>query len=386
MAVATLRSMVKHRKPPRRPARYKRNFHRRTSPGAAPGTLVGDPSRPKSKMHAFIYSEASIRECDPQSTADVKGLLTPGSVLWLDIESVGDAKLIAELGEVFRLHHLALEDVVHLHQRSKVEEYDDYLYIVTRMHSPSEKLHTEQVSMFLGPGWVVTFQDQPGDYFGTVRTRLREAKGRIRRCRADYLAYALIDAIIDGYFPVLEEYGERLDTIEESMERDSRNSPLRELHQVRRDLRELRRILWPHRETINSLLRGHSHIVQPETQVFLRDCYDHTVQLLDVAESLRETCTDLRDLHLSELSQHTNDVTKVLTIIATLFLPMSFIASVYGMNFDPSVSRFNMPELHWWLGYPFALSLMALLDIGLIAFLWRKGWLRRTGPEPDDDD
>lgn len=335
-------------------------------------------------MHAFVYSDASVLEHDPRSATDVRKLLGDDRVLWLDVESVGDAKLIAELGEVFGLHHLALEDVLHLHQRSKVEEYGDYLYIVIRMHSPGEKLQTEQVSMFLGPGWVVTFQDRPGDYFDSVRTRLREAKGKIRTRGADYLVYTLIDAIIDGYFPVLEEYGERLDAIEETMELDAFNSPLRELHQVRRDLRELRRIMWPHRETINALLRGQSHLVQAETQVFLRDCYDHTVQLLDVAESLRETCTDLRDLHLSELSQHTNDVTKVLTIIATLFLPMSFIASVYGMNFDPNVSQFNMPELRWWLGYPFALALMALLDIGLIIFLWRRGWLRYRGPEITD--
>jgi magnesium transporter len=229
--------------------------------------------------------------------------------------------------------------------------------------------------MFLGPDWIVTFQDIPGDYFGTVRTRLREGKGRIRRFGADYLAYALMDALLDGYFPVLEKYGERLDAIEEGLESDVLRSPLRELHAVRRDLRELRRALWPHREMFNSLLRSDIQWIQPETRIFLRDCYDHTVQLLDVAETLRETCTDLRDLHISELSQHTNDVTKVLTIIATLFLPISFIAGVYGMNFERDASQYNMPELGWYFGYPFALALMALLDVGLLIFFWRKGWL-----------
>jgi magnesium transporter len=328
-------------------------------------------------MHAFVYNETSVKEFDPKSAADVKSLLKPESVLWLDIESVGDAKLIEEIGAVFGLHHLALEDVLHLHQRSKVEEYDGYLYIVARMHTPAETLQTEQVSMFLGPGWVITFQDIPGDYFEQVRMRLREAKGRTRHYGADYLVYSLIDAILDGYFPVLEKYGARLDAVEEQLEENAFRSPLRELHRVRHDLREFRRIMWPHRETINALLRGEMEWIKPETQVFLRDCYDHTVQLIDVAETLRESCTDLRDLHLSELSQHTNDTTKVLTIIATLFLPMSFIASVYGMNFDPNVSRWNMPELRWYFGYPFALALMAALDIGLLIFLWRKGWLRR---------
>ncbi len=328
-------------------------------------------------MHAFVYSESSVREFDPQSADEVRSLISPGNVLWLDVESVGDAKLIGEIGALFGLHPLALEDVMHLHQRSKVEEYNGCLYIVTRMHSPAERLQTEQVSMFLGPGWLITFQDMPGDYFEPVRTRLRESKGLIRRHGADYLTYALIDAIIDGYFPLLESYGGRLDTIEESLEDNALRSPLRDLHGVRRDLRELRRIMWPLREMINVLLRGPTEWIKPETQVFLRDCYDHTVQLLDVAESLRESCTDLRDLHLSELSQHTNDVTKVLTIIATLFLPVSFIAGVYGMNFDADVSRFNMPELRWYFGYPFSLMLMAALDIGLLVFFWRRGWLWR---------
>jgi magnesium transporter len=224
---------------------------------------------------------------------------------------------------------------------------------------------------------VITFQDIPGDDFEPVRERLREAKGRIRHLGADFLAYTLIDAIVDGYFPVLEDYGERLDAVEESLEANALHSPLRELHRIRRDLRELRRILWPHRESINALLRGESQWIKPETQVFLRDCYDHTVQLLDVGESLRETCTDLRDLYISELSQRTNDVTKVLTVIATLFLPMSFIAGVYGMNFDTRASPFNMPELHWYFGYPFALTLMVVLDIGLLTLIWHKGWLRR---------
>jgi magnesium transporter len=369
--------MARHRKPPKHSPRYKRKFDRRTFPGSAPGMLVDDPNRPKTKMHAFVYSESKVQEYDPATADDIKPLLTPGNVLWLDIESVGNAKLIEAIGSVFGLHHLALEDVVHLHQRSKVEEYDGYIYIVARMHTPAETLATEQVSIFLGPGWVITFQDIPGDYFGPVRQRLREGKGRIRQYGADYLAYSLIDAIIDGYFPVLESYGERIDAVEERLEENALRSPLRELHSVRRDLREFRRIMWPHRETINALLRGGVQFIKPETQVFLRDCYDHTVQLIDVAETLRESCTDLRDLHLSELSQHTNDVTKVLTIIATLFLPMSFIASVYGMNFDPDVSPWNMPELRWYFGYPFSLFLMAALDIGLLVFLWRRGWLRR---------
>lgn len=367
--------MGNHRKRVRR--HRKGRFQRRTPPGAPPGVVEHDPNRERAKIHVFEFNETNLRESDPQDVRELPALVSPDQILWIDIEGVGDADVIRRIGSAFELHPLALEDVVHVHQRAKVEEFVDHLYIVTRMYSPAQELDTEQVSMFLGKGWLITFQDRPGDCFGTVRERLRQNRGRIREYGADYLAYCLIDAIVDDYFPVVERYGQELDAIEDQLADQSRPQLMQRLHTVRRDLLLLRRILWPHRDALSTLLRGQHALIQSQTLLYLRDCYDHTIQLIDVAETFRETCTDLRELYLSEINQRTNDITKVLTTIATLFLPLSFIAGLYGMNFDPSVSPWNMPELKWPYGYPYALGLMAGVEISMLLLLWRRGWLKK---------
>lgn len=364
--------------------RDKKTFQKRTPPGALPGTLVDRHADPVTRVRVFRYSAHSFEEQESPVAADLPAMRSPEHVVWVDVEGVGNAQLIQEIGSGFGLHPLALEDVLHVHQRAKVEEYADILYIVVRMHlgETDQKLETEQVSLFLGPGWVITFQDQAddGDSFDTTRTRLREGRGRIRHMGADYLVYSLIDSLIDDYFPVVEQYAAQLDEFEEVLIAHPRRSPMQRLHAMRSNLRELRRILWPHREAINALMRDRCHLIQPETQIFLRDCYDHLVQLIDVTESLRESCTDLRELHLSELSQRSNDVMQVLTVIAVMFMPMTFVAGLYGMNFDPGASPLNMPELRWYFGYPFALGLMGMLEMGLLYFLWRRGWLSRKKP------
>lgn len=357
--------------------RRRRSFHRRTPPGTAPGTIADAPDKKRLKIHVFEFDSPGVRELDIQDLREIPALLSPDQTVWLDIEGTGDAEMIRRLGEIFHLHPLALEDVVHVHQRAKVEEFIDHLYIVTRMYSPADSLQFEQVSMFIGKGWLLTFQDVPGDCFDAVRERLRNDRGSIRKSGADYLAYCLIDAIIDDYFPLLEAYGEELDEMEESLEAHWDPQVMRRLHMVRRDLLALRRVLWPHRDMISSVLRAQHSLIQSNTLLYLRDCYDHTIQLIDVAETFRETCTDLRELYLSEINQRTNDITKVLTIIATLFLPISFVAGVYGMNFDPDSSPLNMPELRWYFGYPFALVLMVLVDVGLMYYFWRKGWFSK---------
>jgi magnesium transporter len=270
--------------------------------------------------------------------------------------------------------------VVNVHQRAKVEEYGDHLYIVLRMVGPGEHLETEQLSLFLGRNFVLTFQERPGDCFEPVRARLRHSRGRMRDTGADYLAYALIDAIVDAYFPVVDDCGERLEELDEQMSAGHSHDAMAVLHHLRGELMLLRRAIRPLRDELVNLMPDPNALIRPETQFYLRDCYDHTVQLIDLLDTYRELCSDLRDFHLSAVSNRMNEIMKVLTIIATLFMPLSFIAGVYGMNFNTALPG-NMPELNWPYGYVLSLGLMLLVAGGMVAFFWRRGWL---GGNDDD--
>jgi magnesium transporter len=297
-------------------------------------------------------------------------------VLWLNVEGLSDVSVLEKLGKHFGLHPLCLEDVINVPQRPKLEGYDDYDFLIFRMAMLQAELgDTEQVSLFLGPTYVLTFQERPGDVFEPVRQRLRQKRGKIRYCGADYLAYALLDAAIDGFFPLLEAIGDRLSTLEEAVLSTPTPQTLEQIYLVRRALTSLRRALWPAREAVHAMARGESKLVTEQTSLFLRDCYDHVLQVLDVLESYRDLASGLMDTYLSSQSYRMNEVMKVLTIIATLFIPLTFVAGIYGMNFDPGTSPWNMPELHWYWGYPFSLALMAGLAVLLLAFFRRKGWL-----------
>lgn len=352
-----------------------RPFHRRSKPGAAPGTVRSDPEGLKPVIRVIAFGPDEMDEIDVADPQELRNIIGRRSVTWINVDGLGDAKVVKALGEMFNLHPLAMEDVVHVHQRAKVEAYDDQLFICARMVALADRLETEQLSIFVGKNFVLTFQEKPGDCLDPVRERIRKSRGRVRKLGPDYLAYALLDAVVDGYFPVLEKYGERLDDLEDRIARRTGKSTITQVHKNRGDLLHLRRTIWPHREAINSLLRDEHPLITADTQLYLRDCYDHAVQLIDVAETYREMCSDLRDFHYSQMGQKTNDVMKVLTIIATIFIPLGFIAGLYGMNFDSNKSRWNMPELHWVYGYPFALGLMATVSLGMIWYFYRRGWL-----------
>lgn len=353
-----------------------RPFRRRTAPGESPGTFVTNPESPKPEIHVIRYDTDELTEVTIEDVRDLPPLLEQAGVIWVNVYGLGDAAIIQQLGEIFDVHKLALEDVVHVHQRAKVEEYEEHLFIVCRMVSlKNKRLETEQLSMFLGSNFVLTFQERLGDCLEPVRERIRKKRGRIRNVGADYLAYALIDAILDGYFPVLEGYGNRLDEIEGQVVAEAGNEAIAAIHRIRGDLLVLRKTIWPHREAVNTLLRDVHPLIHADTLLYLRDCYDHTVQIIDVTETYREVCSDLRDFHFSQVSQRTNDVMRVLTIIATIFIPLSFVAGLYGMNFDPEASPWNMPELKWRYGYPFALTVMASMTVGLLVFFWKRGWI-----------
>jgi len=354
---------------------FRRRFDRQTGPGAVPGTVDPPLDAQTPRIHVISYSSDHFHEVEVDRVSDVVPLIDKQHMMWINVDGLADADVIRLFGDLFDLHPLALEDVTHVHQRAKVEDYDDYLFVVVRMVCPGVQLDTEQVSLFIGPQFLLTFQERTGDCLDPVRDRLRHSRGRIRHNGPDYLAYSLIDAVIDGYFPVLEDYGNKLDQLEFTVDEDPSRRTLGAIHRARRDLRMLRRTIWPHRDALNHLLREEHPVISSDVYPYLRDCTDHTVQLVDVVDTYREMCADLRDYYLSQVSQHTNEVMKVLTIIATIFIPLSFIAGLYGMNFDTKVSPWNMPELQWAFGYPFALTLMLGVAAMLVTYFWRKGWL-----------
>jgi magnesium transporter len=351
-------------------------IRRRTAPGTTPGTIVADPDSPPPEISVIAYGPDQFVEKPIKDAHELAKYRGQYPVLWVNVDGLGDAKVITEIGNIFGLHPLALEDVVNVHQRAKVEDYSDHLFIVARMVERNDCLLTEQVSMFLGKDFVLTFQERPGkDCIEPVRDRIRRGKGRLRTLAADSLAYAILDGIVDGFFPVLESYSERLETIEDIVITQPNRTVVESIHSIKSDLLVVRRALWPLREAINILVRDHNPLIRDDTRIYLRDCYDHTVQLIDLVETYRELGADLRDLYLSSVSNRMNEIMKVLTIISTIFIPLTFIAGIYGMNFDTRVSPWNMPELEWYYGYPFSLALMFALTCGMCVFFWRRGWL-----------
>jgi magnesium transporter len=296
---------------------------------------------------------------------------------------------VRQIAEIFQLHPLAQEDVLNTYQRAKVEPYGPHLFIVCRaFYVRGGLLETEQLSLYVGENFLLSFQETPGpDCWDPVRNRLRHGQGNLRGSGTDYLAYALLDAVIDSYFPVLEEFGERLESQEELILVRPNPATIQAIHGIKRELFLLRRAVWPLRDAVNVLLRDPVPLIAKETRIFLRDCYDHCVQIIDLVETYRELGSDLTDVYLSSVSFRTNEIMRLLTVVTSVFIPLTFLAGVWGMNFDPSTSPLNMPELRWFWGYPFALALMAVVAGVMLVFFRRRGWLGspdRSDLEPRD--
>lgn len=348
--------------------------------GAPPGTLLANPEAQPPIIRVLEYDANGIEETQVSSPDEVIALRGRRAVTWINVDGLGDTGVIARLGEIFAIHRLAQEDILNNNQRPKVEEYPHHLFIVGRMPVGDDSADSEQVAIFLGKDYVLTFQELRGNCLESVRERLQHGRGRIREMGADYLAYALLDAIIDAHFPILETLGERVEVLEEAVFAKPGPDILEDVHGLKHDLRGLRRNVWPLRDMVNSLIRDDSAMISDQTRVFLRDCYDHVVQLMDFIETMRELSTDLMDIYHSSVSARLNEIMKVLTVIATIFIPLSFIASVYGMNFDDSVSPWNMPELKWYFGYPLALGLMAAVAGLLLGWFYKNGWIGGSKP------
>ncbi len=345
-------------------------------PGTSPGTIHVDPNAPKPVIRVEAYGPAGLVEHRVGDPQELRGLLGKQPVVWVNVDGLGDAATLEQIAQTFGLHRLALEDVVSLGQRPKVEVYDEHLFIVLRMANPADPEHGEQLSMFVGAGYVLTFQEIAGDCFDGVRQRIRAGQGRIRHSGPDYLAYALVDAVIDAYFPVLESLGDRLEALETEVFAATDRTTLAKVQQVKAALRENRRATWPNRDVTSVLLRADTPYVSDATRVYLRDCADHAMRTTELVEVYREIATDLMGVYLSSQNHRMNEVMKFLTIIASIFIPLSFVAGIYGMNFDREASPWNMPELGWAWGYPAVMLVMLLIGVGMLWMFKRKGWLR----------
>ena len=350
------------------------SLRRRKRPGASPGTLVhtGEVKTDRVQLHRIDYDADRLNERELASIDEAFPMDEDATVTWLNVDGLHDVEVIQTLGERVGLHPLVMEDILSTGQRPKLDDYEDLVYIVLRMvhfDAPSEELIDEQVSLVVGRNVVISFQERPGDVFDSVRERLRAAKGRIRDSGADYLAYALIDAVVDHYFVTLEQLSDTIEDLSEDILQSPDPESLERVHDLKQSLILMRKSIWPLREVAGKLVRAEAPIFEPATLVFVRDVYDHAVQVIDTVESLRDIVTGMHDIYLSSLSNRMNEIMKVLTIIATIFIPLTFIAGVYGMNFQ------YMPELEWRWGYFVALGAMAILAAIMIVLFRRRRWL-----------
>jgi magnesium transporter len=344
------------------------------APGSEPGTLIIEPDAKPSRIVLIDYDEAhAVRKVDitPNACAPYIGTNT---VSWMDIQGLGSETVLKQVGEIFNLHPLLLEDVVNVPQRPKLEDYNNQVLVIAHMVRLKEDevgFETEQVSFVLGKRYLLTFQEEElQDCFELVRDRIRTSQGRVRQSEADYLTYLLLDTIVDGYFPVVEHYEDRIEALEDAIISHPNRQTMEEIYDVRRELLALRRLIWPMRNVLNLLIRDHHGLVNDDVQIYFRDSYDHIIQILEIIEAYRELAASLMDVYMSSMGNKLNEIMKFLTVIATIFNPLTFIAGVYGMNFE------NMPELKWEWSYYLCWAVMLSVAGALIYYFWRKGWFK----------
>lgn len=342
--------------------------------GLPPGTpvFVGDKKIEKAKITVLDYDETRFQEKEITKVEECLSFKETPTITWINIDGVHDVELIQNLGKHFELHPLIIEDIVNTQQRPKMEEAEKYIYVVLKMlylNKEQNETQVEQVSLVLGENFVISFQEEEGDIFQSIRERIRNGKGRIRKMGADYLAYALIDAVVDHYFIILEKDGEDIEQLEDKVVAAPEPETLQEIHRLKREMIFLRRSVWPLRELVNSLERGESPLIHKATRIYLRDVYDHTIQVIDTLETYRDMLSGMHDTYLSSISNRMNEVMKVLTIIATVFIPLTFIAGIYGMNFE------FMPELKWRWAYFGVWGIILVVALCMIFYFKRKKWL-----------
>jgi len=342
--------------------------------GLSPGTLVhvGEKKTDEVKLSVIDYNLNSAKFEELESVSELTHYIEKDTVSWLNVSGLHKPEIIDKIGDEYDIHSLTLEDILNTEQRPKVEIYDDYVFIVLKMlqyNDQKKELDAEQVSLILGQNYLITFQEKEGDVFDRVRSWIEKGQGRIRKKGADYLAYALIDAVVDHYFLVLERFGDHIENLEEKVFSDPDSAMVSEIQKMKGDLIYIRKSVWPLRESVNILLRDELNFINSENMVFLRDLYDHIIQVIDTVETFREMSSGLLDVYLSSISNRMNEVMKVLTIIATIFIPLTFIAGIYGMNFH------YMPELEVPWAYPAVWAVFVIVAIVMVLYFRRKKWL-----------
>ena len=342
--------------------------------GLPPGTpvFVGEKKIEKAKITIIDYDEKQFQEKELRTIEECFPFKDTPTVTWINVDGIHQVDIIENIGRHFELHPLILEDIMNTEQRPKIEDFERYIYVVLKMLYYDEKEHEtkiEQASLILGENFVISFQEMEGDIFDHIRERIRNGKGRIRKMGADYLCYALLDTIVDKYFMILERLGERIEGMEEELVDNPKPELLQEIHRLKREMIFLRKSVWPLREVINSLGRGESSLIQESSRIYLKDVYDHTIQVIDTVETFRDMVSGMHDTYLSAISNRMNEIMKVLTIIATIFIPLTFIAGIYGMNFK------FMPELEWRWAYFVVWFVIVVIAIFMLIYFRRKKWL-----------
>jgi len=342
--------------------------------GLPPGSIVhiGNKRAEKTKITIVDYNEEQFQEKEVKTVKECCPYKEKPTITWINIDGVHEEKIIEELGKIYNFHPLILEDIVDTDQRPKIKDFGDYIFIILKMHyydKENNEIKIEQVSLIFGKNYVISFQEREGDVFDSIRERIRNNIGRIRKARADYLIYALMDAIIDNYFTILEKLGEETEDLEAKVIKDPVPANLQIIYKLKSELIFLRKSVWPLREVISILEKGESVLIDKSTNIYLRDIYGHTIQVMDTVETLRDVISGTLDVYLSSVSNKMNEIMKVLTIIATIFIPLTFIAGVYGMNFQ------YMPELKWVWAYPLILSVMLIIGIVMVIFFKKRKWM-----------
>lgn len=342
--------------------------------GMPPGSLVytGEKGHLPAKITITRYNENEIVERQFDSFTECQLVGDPGEVTWINVSGISKVTDLEKVGECFKIHPLVLEDILEVGQRPKVEDYDDYLYIVLNFIRPvdgGEELVAEEISLVLGPHYLLSFYAADGDIYAPIRERLLQAKGRIRKMGADYLAYSLIDLVVDNYFVELEKFGDQMESLEDEVVANPSPQTLRDVHRFKNDMIMLRKSLWPLREVIARLERRESPLISENLSNYFRDVYDHTIIAIDTVETYRDILSGMLDIYLSSMSNRLNSIMKVLTIIATIFMPLTFITSLYGMNFK------HMPELQWEYGYFMVLVMVVVIALSMVEYFRRKGWI-----------
>lgn len=356
--------------------RHMRKRPKRSPVGASPGTLIADPHARRSELNLTLIAADRCEEISNASLKEVVANRGKWPLVWLDCVGLANIELIEGIGRIFGLHPLALEDVVNTGQRPKVDFFDDHAFVVLRMVDDPATCRFEQISLFVGGGFVVTFQEREGDPFDPVRKRIESSSpNRLRNRGSDYLAYALIDAIVDSFFPLVESTSDATDSLEEEMLRHTRKEQVQLLHEQRRRAGLVQRTLWSLRDALAALLRSEAGYIGAETKVYLNDTLDHAIRLIELVDTQRDMTTGLIEMHLSLSQARTNEIISLLTIVSATFIPLTFLVGVWGMNFDPDASPWNMPELRAYYGYPLALLFMAVVAAALLAFFKWKKWL-----------